>query len=359
MQQQPTQRKTMSVFENPSLDSHETVTFHHDVDSGLRAIIAVHNTARGPAVGGCRMWPYPNEDDALTDALRLSRGMSLKSTLAGLPFGGGKSVIIGDPSTDKSETLWRAMGRFVDSLGGRYIIAEDVGTSPADMEIVRRETSYVAGIAEGGSGDPSPATAWGVFIGIKAAVQAKFGREDLKGLGATVQGLGHVGFELCRLLAAEGVVLYVTDINQKQLSNAVKEFGATAVSPDHIYDLDVDIFAPCALGAVINDDTIPRLHAAIVAGSANNQLAERRHADAMSKADILYAPDYAINAGGIINIAHEGPNYNHAEAFDQVSRIYDTLLEVFARAKADGISTDAASERIAIQRLRRCIDQAA
>ncbi len=349
----------MTVFDNSSFDNHQSVVFHADPDSGLRAIIAIHNTARGAAVGGCRMWPYASEDEALTDALRLSRGMSYKSALAGLPFGGGKSVIIGDPATDKSEALWRAMGRFVDSLGGRYIIAEDVGTSPADMEIVRRETRHVSGIAEGGSGDPSPATAWGVFVGIKAAVHARLGRDDLKGIGVAVQGLGHVGYELCRLLAAEGVGLDVADIDRTRLAKAGAALGASSVDRGAVYDLDVVIFVRCALGAAINDDTTPRLRATIVAGSANNQLAESRHADALAQAGILYAPDYAINAGGVINIANEGPDYNQAQAFDQVSRIYDTLLEVFARADADGISTDMAAERIAAQRLHSKIDEAA
>ncbi len=305
------------------------------------------------------MWPYANEDDALTDALRLSRGMSFKSALAGLPFGGGKSVIIGDPATDKSDPLWHAMGCFVESLGGQYIIAEDVGTSPADMELVRRETPHVAGIEEGGSGDPSPATAWGVFVGIKATVRTRLDRSDIRGIGIAVQGLGHVGYELCRLLAAEGVVLYVADIDSSRLTRAAKEFGATSVSPDKVYDLDIDVFAPCALGAVINDDTIARLRATIVAGSANNQLAEQRHAQALSKANILYAPDYAINAGGIINIAHEGPTYDRAAAFGQVSKIYDTLIEIFALARADGITPDAAAERIAAQRLCATINEAA
>lgn len=342
----------MTVFENPSFDHHESVVFHADATSGLRAIIAIHDTTRGPSVGGCRMWPYGSEEEAVTDALRLSRGMSYKSALAGLPFGGGKSVIIGDPATDKSEALWRAMGRFVGSLGGQYIIAEDVGTSPGDMEIVRQETTHVAGIAEGGSGDPSPATAWGVFVGIKAAVRAKLGRDDLKGIGVAVQGLGHVGYELCQMLAAAGVVLYVADLDRTQLAKAGKEFGATIVDPKAVYDLDVEVFSPCALGAVINDDTIPRLRSSIIAGSANNQLAEPRHGIALTKTGILYAPDYAINAGGIINIANEGPDYNRERAFDQVARIYDTLLEIFAYAQSSGIATDAAADRIAAQRLK-------
>lgn len=349
----------MAVFDNVFFDNHESVTFHADAASGLKAIIAIHNTVLGPAVGGCRMWPYASEADGLADALRLSRGMSYKSALAGLPFGGGKSVIFGDPAADKSEALWRAMGRFVESLGGRYIVAEDVGTSPADMEIVRRETRHVAGIAEGGSGDPSPATAWGVFVGIRAAVLAKLGRDDLKGIRIAVQGLGHVGFELCRLLAAEGVVLYVSDISRSRVVEAVSAFGATGVSPERIYDRPADVFAPCALGAVVNDDTIPDLNVSIVAGSANNQLAEPRHADALARRGILYAPDYAINAGGIINIAHEGPAYNHEKAFAQISGIYDTLLEIFARAAADKTTTDEAAERIAAQRLRRDVAKAA
>ncbi|MDD9929945.1 MAG: Glu/Leu/Phe/Val dehydrogenase [Rhodospirillaceae bacterium] len=349
----------MTVFDHPAFDAHEHVVFHNDAANGLKAIIAIHNTARGPAVGGCRMWPYADELEGLTDALRLSRGMSYKSALANLPFGGGKSVIFGDPKTDKSEGLWRAMGRFVESLGGRYVIAEDVGTSPADMEIVRRETAHVSGIAEGGSGDPSPATAWAVYVGIKAAVRSRLGREDLKGLKVAVQGLGHVGYELCQLLARDGAILCVADINRAQIDRAIGELGATAVDPDKVYDLDTDVFAPCALGAVINDATIPRLKAAIVAGSANNQLAEARHADALRVANILYAPDYAINAGGIINIAHEGPAYDKERAFAQVSKIHDTLLEIFALSEAEDVSTATAANRIALQRLQATVGQAA
>jgi len=250
------------------------------------------------------------------------------------------------------------MGRLVESLGGRYVIAEDVGTSPADMEIVRRETTHVSGIAEGGSGDPSPATAWGVYVGIKAAVRSRLGREDLKGLKVAVQGLGHVGYELCQLLARDGAILSVADINRAQIERAIGELGATAVDPDKVYDLDTDVFAPCALGAVINDATIPRLKAAIVAGSANNQLAEARHADALRVANILYAPDYAINAGGIINIAHEGPAYDKERAFVQVSKIHETLLEIFALSEAEDVSTATAANRIALQRLQATIGQA-
>lgn len=347
----------MTVFDHVSFDAHEHVVFHTDSGTGLRSIIAVHSTARGPAVGGCRMWPYASDAEALADVLRLSRGMSYKSALAGLPFGGGKSVILGDPATGKSDALFRAMGRFVESLGGRYVIAEDVGTSPADLEIVRGETAHVSGIAEGGSGDPSPATAWGVFVGIQAAVRVRLGRDDLKGLTVTVQGLGHVGFDLCRLLAAEGAVLYVTDLDEARVLRAQREFGATPIDPDQIYGQATDVFAPCALGAVINNDTLPRLQAAIVAGSANNQLAEQRHADALRQAGILYAPDYAINAGGIINIANEGPAYSRERAFAQVSRIHDTLLEIFARADAEDISTAEAADRIALRRLHEAVGE--
>ncbi len=342
----------MTVFSHKSFDNHQSVHFHADPQSGLKAIIAIHNTMRGPAVGGCRMWPYADDDAALTDALRLSRGMTLKSALAEMPFGGGKSIVIGDPARDKSPALWHAMGRFVDSLGGCYVVAEDVGTSPADMEIVRRETRHVAGIAEGGSGDPSPATAWGVFKGIGAAVETRLGRADLTGLRVAVQGLGHVGMALCGLLADAGAVLFVADLDPGRVARAVREYGATPVAADAIHEQAVDVFAPCAMGAILDDRTIPRLKAAIIAGSANNQLAENRHGAALQRAGILYAPDYAINAGGIINISHEGPDDDRTRAFAHVARIHDTLLTVFARAEADGVATNEAANRIAGDRIR-------
>ncbi len=352
----------MPVFSAVDFDDHEQVVFCNDPDTGLKAIIAIHNTARGPAVGGCRMWPYETEEAALTDALRLSRGMSYKSAISNLPFGGGKSVIIGDAAKQKSERLFRAVGRFVESLGGRYVIAEDVGTSPADMEWVRKETKHVAGIAEGGSGDPSPATAHGVYHGIKAAVRHKFGRDDLNGIAISVQGLGNVGFHLCQLLAADGARLFVTDIASDAVRRAMQEFGATAVNPEAIYGVDADIFAPCALGAVINDETLPVLKARIVAGSANNQLAEDRHGLALMRREILYAPDYVINAGGIINIAHEGPMYHKTAAFKHIAGIHDTLLQIFARAETDGVPTSQAAGRIAEERFKggekRCSEAA-
>ncbi|MFQ5955799.1 MAG: Glu/Leu/Phe/Val dehydrogenase dimerization domain-containing protein [Kiloniellales bacterium] len=342
----------MPAFDSVDFDDHEQVVFCNIPSSGLRAIIAIHNTARGPAVGGCRMWPYESEDDALKDVLRLSRGMTYKAAIAELPFGGGKSVIIGNPSTDKIERLFRALGVCVESLGGRYIVAEDVGTSPADMEWVRKQTRHVAGIAEGGSGDPSPATAHGVYHGIRAAVHHRLGRDSLDGIAVAVQGLGQVGSGLCRLLAADGVRLVVTDIDAEAVSPAVNGLGASAVEPEAIYGAQVDVFAPCALGAIINDETVPRLKAAIVAGSANNQLAEDRHGEALRRRRILYAPDYVINAGGIIDIAHEGPGYSKVEMFAQVARIHDTLMKIFARAEADGVPTNQAADRLAEQRFK-------
>jgi leucine dehydrogenase len=341
----------MPVFDSVDFDNHEQVAFCNDAASGLKAIIAIHNTARGPAVGGCRMWPYRSEEEALTDVLRLSRGMTYKSAVARLPFGGGKAVVIGNPRTDKSERLFRALGVFVESLGGRYVVAEDVGTSPADMDLVRKETRHVAGIA-GGSGDPSPATAFGVYQGLRAAVAHRLGRETLDGLSIAVQGLGHVGACLCRRLAADGARLFVSDIQTDAVRRAVAEFGATAVQPEAIYGQDVDVFAPCALGAVINDETVPRLKARVVGGAANNQLAEDRHGEALRRRGILYAPDYVINAGGIINILYEAPDYDQAKAFAHLAGIHDTLTEIFARAEAEGVPTNVAADRLAESRFK-------
>jgi leucine dehydrogenase len=341
----------MPVFDSVDFDNHDQVVFCNDAASGLKAIIAIHNTARGPAVGGCRMWPYRSEEEALTDVLRLSRGMTYKSAVARLPFGGGKAVVIGNPRTDKSERLFRALGVFVESLGGRYVVAEDVGTSPADMDLVRKETRHVAGIA-GGSGDPSPATAFGVYQGLRAAVAHRLGRETLDGLSIAVQGLGHVGACLCRRLAADGARLFVSDIQTDAVRRAVAEFGATAVQPEAIYGQDVDVFAPCALGAVINDETVPRLKARVVGGAANNQLAEDRHGEALRRRGILYAPDYVINAGGIINILYEAPDYDQAKAFAHIAGIHDTLTEIFARAEAEGVPTNVAADRLAESRFK-------
>jgi len=343
----------MPVFDHREFDGHEQVVFGHDSASGLKAIIAIHDTTRGPALGGCRMWPYANEDDALTDALRLARGMTYKSALADLPFGGGKSVILGDPRTLKSEALFLAMGRFVDSLGGRYVVAEDVGISVEDVEIMARVTRHVAGTRASGGGDPSPATAYGVFMGIRAAVAHKLGRDSLEGVHVAIQGLGHVGTYLCRRLADAGARLTVSDINADAVARARAEFSAAAVDPGDIIDVQSDVFAPCALGAVIDDQTIPRLRARIVAGSANNQLAEPRHGAALASRGVLYAPDYVINAGGVINISHEGPGYDEGQAFAHVARIYNTLAEIFDASERQHVPTSEAADRLARARLKR------
>jgi leucine dehydrogenase len=342
----------MSVFSAPDFAQHEEVVFCRDAAAGLSAIIAVHSTQAGPALGGCRMWPYADEAAALADVLRLARGMTLKAAMAGLAFGGGKSVIIGDPRRDKSEKLFLALARFVDRLGGRYIVAEDSGTSVADMEIVRRGTRHVAGIAEGGSGDPSPATAWGVFHGMRAAVRHRLGAESLEGLTIAVQGLGHVGRILCEHLAGAGARLVVSDIDEARVHRAVAELGAEAVAPEAIFTAPADVFAPCALGAVLDDATVPLLGAPVVAGSANNQLARPEHGAALARRGILYAPDYVINAGGIINIAHEGPGYERERAMAHVARIHDTLAELFGYADAERLPTSEAADRLAEARLR-------
>ncbi len=335
----------MALFSHPSFDHHEQVMFVHDEASGLKAIIAVHDTTMGPAVGGCRMWPYESEEDALNDVLRLSRGMTYKNALAGLDFGGGKSVIIGDPKSDKSEALFRAFGRFVDSLGGRYYSAEDVGITTADIMIAHQETPYMAGL-EGKSGDPSPYTALGTYLGIKAAVKHQRGVDSLEGIKVAVQGLGHVGFHLCRHLHEAGAKLVVCDLSESQLERARNEFGAEVVDLDAIYRQDVDVYAPCALGATINDLTIPQLKATIVAGCANNQLAEPRHGEVLKEKGILYAPDYVINAGGIINVSFER-DYNPDLAEAKVRKIYDTLLTIFNEADQSGKTTALVADEMA------------
>lgn len=341
----------MSVFTSHSFADHEEVVFCNDSETGLRAIIAVHDTTLGPALGGCRMWPYANEDDALEDVLRLSQGMTYKSAVAGLDLGGGKTVIIGDSRTDKTPELFAALGRFVDKLGGAYIVAEDVGTSVADMESVRKSTRHVAGIAEGGVGDPSPATAWGVFHGLRAAVKHALGKDSLQDVRVAVQGLGHVGYSLCRHLHEAGARLIVSDIHDDAIARTKQDFGAEAVAPDAIYRAEADVFAPCALGAILNDLTIPQLKARVVAGSANNQLAEAYHGSVLRERGILYAPDYVINAGGIVIISHEGPDYDETAAMAHVASIGDRLADIFARADADNTSTNLMADRMAEERI--------
>ena len=342
----------MTVFNTRDFDHHEQVVFCSDEDSGLRAIIAIHNTNRGPSLGGLRMWPYESEDDAVADVLRLSRGMTYKSAVANLPLGGGKSVIIGDPKTDKSPALFEAMGEAVDRLGGRYIVAEDVGIEVSDIDIIRSRTPYAAGTSAG-AGNPSPKTAYGVFTGMRAAMRFKLGRGSFNGVKVAVQGLGHVGYALAEMLAADGAELFVTDINEKAVKKAVAELGAVAVGLDDIYDQDVDIFAPCALGAIVNDDTIRRLTASIVAGAANNQLATSAHGQALADLGILYAPDYVINAGGVIHVASEGPILNEDEAMRLIDGIDDTLIEIFTRAEAEGRPTDQIADRLAEERFEK------
>lgn len=346
----------MPVFTAPDYADHEQVVFACDPAAGLRAIIAIHDTTRGPALGGCRMWRYAREEDAVADALRLSRGMTYKSALAELPLGGGKAVVIGNPSHDKSEAMWEAFGRAVEQLGGRYVTAEDVGTSVPDLEIVRRTTPHVAGIAEGGAGDPSPATAFGVFMGIKAAVRHRLGASDIAGMRVAVQGLGHVGAGLTAHLAEAGAEPIVADLDPARVERVAGRFGARTVDASRIHAEAADVFAPCALGAVLNDDTIPELGAPVVAGSANNQLAEDRHGAELARRGVLYAPDYAINAGGIINVTHEstrtGRPYDRQAAFAHVARIHDTLTRIFEIADAERIPTSVAADRLAEERLK-------
>ena len=341
----------MAVFSADDFAGHEQVAFCNDPASGLRAIIAIHDTTLGPALGGCRMWPYETEQDALEDVLRLSRGMTYKSALAGLELGGGKSVVIGDPRADKSGALFEALGRFVDRMGGHYIVAEDVGTTVADLERVRRSTRHVAGIAEGGSGDPSPATAWGVFHGIRAALRWRLRKEELAGVRVAVQGLGQVGYALCRLLHDAGAALVVSDIDADAVRRAAREFHAETIMPDAIFGVEADVFAPCALGAILNDDTIEELGAPIVAGSANNQLAEERHGAILAARGVTYCPDYVINAGGIINISHEGRHYDRNAAFAHVAKIHDAMLDLFARAEQDELPTNVTANRLAEERI--------
>lgn len=349
----------MSVFSHPEFDGHEHVAFHHDAASGLRAIIAVHNTRLGCGLGGCRMFPYGSDDDALTDVLRLSRGMTYKAALAGLPQGGGKSVIIGDPRRDKTPQLIRAMGRFVDMLGGRYVVAEDSGTSVPDIRLMAEVTRHIGGLADeasvaaGRTGDPSPATALGTFIGLRAAVRAALGRDDLRGLRVAIQGVGNVGYRLAKHLHDAGAVLWVTDLHAPAVDRAVAEFGATAVAMDAIHALDVDVFAPCALGAILNERSIPQIRAKVIAGAANNQLATPADGRRVLEQGLLYAPDYVINAGGIIDIHYEGPGYDEAVVHAHLQRIGLTLSEIFERSKTSGQPTGEIADVMAEAIFRR------
>jgi leucine dehydrogenase len=340
----------MEIFELMSERKHEQLVFWSEPMFGYKGIIAIHDTTMGPALGGTRFWNYESEADAVVDALRLSRGMTYKAAITGLNLGGGKSVIIGDNKAKDREMIFRAHGRAVDSLKGRYITAEDVGTSPEDMEFVHMETEHVVGVL-GGSGDPSPVTAYGVYRGIKACAAFRYGGDSLAGKHVAVQGVGHVGYYLCEDLAAEGAKLTVTDLDKDRVQRVVEDFGATAVEHDAIYEVDADVFAPCALGAVVNDKTLAGFKFDIVAGAANNQLERSHHGDALEKKDILYAPDYVINAGGLINVYGEINKWSAERSKRKAGDIYNTLLRIFERAKADGIPTSVAADRVAESRI--------
>ena len=348
----------MPVFQHPEFDGHEVVAFHSDPATGLKAIIAVHNTNLGHGLGGCRMWPYASEDEALTDVLRLSKGMTYKAALADLPQGGGKSVILGDPRKDKTPSMMRAMGRFVETLGGKYIVAEDSGTSVADIKLMALETTHVGGLtdargaSEGRTGDPSPATAYGTFVGIQAAVRWKLGREDVKGLRVAIQGVGNVGWRLAKYLHDAGAQLWVTDLHVPSVERCVREFGATAVPMDAIYGVDCDVFAPCALGAILNGRTLSVIKAGIVAGAANNQLATARDGRELFERGILYAPDYVINGGGIIEIFHEGSDYNPVRVKEHLDRIGTTLTTIFERSKQEKKPTGEIADKMAEEKFR-------
>lgn len=351
----------MSLFDQIAMREHEQLVLCHDPVSNLRAVIAIHDTTLGPALGGTRMKTYKDEQAAITDALRLSRGMTYKSAVTGLNLGGGKAVIIGDsrpaPQGDKCEALFRSYGRFVESLNGRYITAEDMGTGVADMEWVRMETDHVVGISAqlGGSDDPSPVTAMGTYEGMKAAVKHRNGgTESLSNLTVAVQGVGHVGYYLVQHLAREGAKIIVSDVNEVAVKRCVDEFGCTPVGIDEIYDVPMDIYAPCAIGATVNDQTIDRLSCSIIAGSANNVLLEEeKHGMRLVERDILYCPDYVINAGGLINVANELEGYNQKRALAQAAGIHDTIRDILDLAKAEGIPPFRAANRIAERRIER------
>ena len=333
---------------------HEEVVYCYDKSVGLKAIIAIHNTTLGPALGGTRMWNYQNEDDALVDVLRLSKGMTYKAAASGLNLGGGKAVIIGDSKTQKTEAMFRAFGQFVNSLNGRYITAEDVGTCVTDMEHVFMETPWVTGIPKdfGGSGDPSPYTAHGVLMGIQAAVKFQLGADSLKGVRVAVQGLGNVGYNLVKYLSEAGALVTISDIDPDKIKSLQKEYpNLTAVTPDEILYTECDVLAPCALGAVINDQSIQKIRTRVIAGGANNQLAEARHGEQLKELGILYAPDYLINAGGLMNVFVELEGYSSERAFEKTKRVYDNCWKVFEIAKKENITTQLAADRLAEMRI--------
>jgi leucine dehydrogenase len=352
--------KKSPLAENPviaqmALNNHEQIVFCNDNETGLKAIVAIHNTVLGPSLGGTRMWAYNNEMEALTDVLRLSRGMTYKSSVAGLNLGGGKAVIIGDSKTQKNEALMRRFGKFINSLSGKYITAEDVGVGTRDMEYIKMETDFVSGLPEnmGGSGDPSPVTAYGVYLSMKASAKEKWGNDSLSGKKVVVQGIGHVGENLVKHLTKEGAKVSIYDINEERLKAVAKETGATVITDaNKIYDMDMDIYAPCALGATVNTDTLNRLKCSIICGAANNQLADENvHGKMVIEKNILYAPDFVVNAGGIINVYYELEGYNRERALAHAEKIYDTTLNIFKLSKEQNIPTYMAANRLAEKRI--------
>ncbi len=348
--------KETTLGENPVVQrmsqyNHEQLLFCNDNATGLKAIIAVHNTTLGPALGGTRMWNYNNELEALNDVLRLSRGMTYKNSISGLNLGGGKAVIIGDSRKQKSEALFRRFGKFVESLGGKYITAEDVGISPQDMTWVNMETNNVVGLP-GKSGDPSPVTAYGVYMGMKAAAKAQFGTDSLAGKKVAVQGVGHVGEYLVGYLAKENADIYITDIHEATLKNVADKYGATVVGLDDIYTVDMDIYAPCALGATVNDETLAQLNCSIIAGAANNQLKDETvHGEAVKEKGIIYVPDFMINAGGVINCYAEVKGLSSEWAMNKAAEIYDTSLNIINRSNSDNVATYKIANKMAEERI--------
>ena len=347
--------KNFELFSDLQNMEHEQIVFCSRPEVGLKAIIAIHDTTLGPSLGGLRMWNYSSENEAIHDVLRLSRGMTYKSAISGLNLGGGKAVIIGDSRTQKSEMLFRAFGRFVDGLSGRYITAEDVGISEREMEWIFTETKYVTGIPKhmGGSGNPSPVTGYGVYMGMKAAARRAYGSDSLEGKRIAIQGAGSVASHVADYISKENTTLFVSDIFPEKAKKIAEKTGATIVDPNDIYTLDMDIFSPCALGGVVNDDTIDVLTCDIIAGGANNILDnEEKHGEMLVSKGILYAPDYVINAGGIINVASELEGYNEQQSMEKASRIYDTTLRIFDHAEKNNIPTIAASNKLAEERIK-------
>lgn len=349
----------MSIFEHSEFDGHEHVAFCHDKASGLKAIIAVHNSNLGQALGGCRMWPYSSDEEAVKDVLRLSKGMTYKAAMAGLEQGGGKAVIIGNPRADKTEQKMLAMGNFIESLAGKYVSAEDSGLTVRDLSIMGTKTKYVSGIqakyhvnSEPADGNPAPSTAYGVFVGLRETVKYFLGR-DLKGIKVAVQGLGHVGMRLASHLHQQGAILYVTDIHSENIEKAVSQFAATPVEPSDIYAQDVDVFAPCAMGAILDAENISKLKAKVVAGAANNQLAVEGMGQLLSDKGICYAPDYVINAGGIIDIYHQTIDSSDEKMRLHIEAISDSLVEIYERAKSQNLATNIVANQIAEERFKK------